>query len=62
MTHSALDRVNNPLLTEQPQRSGALEVVILDHPVIQRCQLHKVRINRPSRPGSRRQVGRAVAV
>ena len=35
---------------------------VLDHPVIQRCQLHKIRINRPSRPASRRQVGRAVAV
>jgi putative transposase len=34
---------------------------VLDRPVIQRCQLHKVRINRPSRPGSRRQVGRTVA-
>jgi putative transposase len=37
-------------------------VDVLDRPVIQRCQLHKVRINRPSQPGSRRQVGRAVAV
>ena len=34
---------------------------VLERPVIQRCQIHKVRINRPSRPGSRRQVGRAVA-
>ena len=34
---------------------------VLDHPVIQRCQLHKIRINRPSRPGSRRQIGRLVA-
>ena len=37
-------------------------VDVLDRPVIQRCQLHKIRINRPSRPASRRQVGRAVAV
>jgi putative transposase len=36
-------------------------VDVLDRPVIQRCQLHKIRINRPSRPGSRR-VGGAVAV
>jgi len=36
-------------------------VDVLDHPVIQRCQLHKIRINRPSRPGSRRQIGRLVA-
>jgi putative transposase len=34
---------------------------VLDRPVIQRCQLHKIRINRPSQPGSRRQVGRTVA-
>jgi putative transposase len=27
----------------------------------QRCLIHRCRINRPSRPGSRRQVGRAVA-
>ena len=27
----------------------------------QRCLIHVARINRPSRPGSRRQVGRAVA-
>ena len=36
-------------------------VDVLDHPVIQRCQLHKIRINRPSWPESRRQVGRTVA-
>ena len=36
-------------------------VDVLDHPVIQRCQLHKIRINRPSRPESRRQIGRLVA-
>jgi putative transposase len=36
-------------------------VDVLDHPVIQRCQLHKIRINRPSRPGSRRRVGRVMA-
>jgi putative transposase len=28
----------------------------------QRCLIHRARINRPSRPGSRRQVGRAIAV
>ena len=33
---------------------------VLDRPVIHRCQLHKIRINRPSRSGSRRHVGRAV--
>ena len=32
-------------------RKAVLDV--LDRPVIQRCQLHKIRINRPSRPGSR---------
>ena len=36
-------------------------VDVLDHPVIQRCQLHKIRINRPSRPGSSRRVGRVMA-
>jgi hypothetical protein len=36
-------------------------VDVLDYPVIQRCQLHKIRINRPSRPGSRRRVGRVMA-
>ncbi len=39
-------------------RKAVLDV--LERPVIQRCQLHKVRINRPSRSGSRRHVGRAV--
>jgi len=36
-------------------------VDVLDYPVIQRCQLHKIRINRPSRPGSSRRVGRVMA-
>jgi putative transposase len=36
-------------------------LAVLDHPVIQRCQLHKIRINRPSRPGSRGRVGRVMA-
>ena len=40
-------------------RKAVLDV--LDHPVIQRCQLHKIRINRPSRPESRRQIGGLVA-
>ena len=44
-----------------PRRCARPCVDVLDHPVIQRCQLHKVRINRPSRPGSRRRVGRVMA-
>ena len=40
-------------------RKAVLDV--LDHPVIQRRQLHKIRINRPSWPGSRGQIGWAVA-
>jgi len=31
----------------------AAVVRVFEHPVIQRCQLHKLRINRPSRAGSR---------
>jgi putative transposase len=34
---------------------------VFDHPVIARCQLHKLRINRPSRPGSSRRIGMAPA-
>jgi putative transposase len=34
---------------------------VFDHPVIARCQLHKIRINRPSRAGSRSLVGFAAA-
>ncbi len=34
---------------------------VFDHPVIARCQLHKLRINRPSRPGSSRRGGVAFA-
>jgi len=32
-----------------------------DRAVIQTCVIHLLRINRPSRPGSRRRVGRVVA-
>jgi len=41
--------------------AGAVREVFDAKALIQRCTLHKRRINRPSRPGSRRQVGRAVA-
>ena len=34
---------------------------VFAHPVIGRCQLHKIRINRPSRPGSSRRGGVAPA-
>ncbi len=52
--HTARSRQTPPALNE-------LFRGFLERPVIQRCQLHKIRINRPSWPGSRRQVGRAVA-
>jgi putative transposase len=42
--------------------SAAVRQVFGTKALIQRCTLHKRRINRPSRPGSRRQVGRTVAV
>jgi putative transposase len=29
--------------------------------IVQTCIIHLIRINRPSRPGSRRQIGRLVA-
>ena len=58
-----LDRTRPMLVGIDGSKALRKAVVdVLDHPVIQRCQLHKIRINRPSRPGSRRQVGRAVAV
>ena len=41
--------------------SAAVREVFGAKAAIQRCTLHKRRINRPSRPGSRRRVGRVVA-
>jgi putative transposase len=41
--------------------SAAVREVFGAKALIQRCRLHKRRINRPSRPGSRRQIGRLVA-
>jgi len=39
---------------------GAIEAVLIGA-AWQRCRVHFLRINRPSRPGSRRRVGRVVA-
>jgi transposase-like protein len=41
--------------------AAAVREVFGTKAMVQRCTLHKRRINRPSRPGSRRQVGRTVA-
>jgi hypothetical protein len=40
----------------------AAVVRVFDHPVIQRCQLHKIRINRPSCSASRGRVGAGVDI
>src|SRR6476469_4231661 len=55
--------VTRPMLVGIDGSTALRKAVIdvLDHPVIQRCQLYKVRINRPSRPGSSRRVGRVMA-
>jgi len=41
--------------------AAAVREVFGSKAVVQRCTLHKRRINRPSRPGSRRRVGRVMA-
>jgi len=41
--------------------SAAVREVFGAKALVQRCTLHKRRINRPSQPGSRRQIGRLVA-
>ncbi|HUO40921.1 MAG TPA: transposase, partial [Mycobacterium sp.] len=52
-----------PLLVISDGASGLIGAVetTLSAALRQRCLIHRARINRPSRPGSRRRVGRTVA-
>lgn len=55
--------VSRPMLVGIDGSKALRKAVIdvLERPIIQRCQAHKVRINRPSGPGSRGRFGWLVA-